>query len=174
MLTKRRLLISTLLSTLMLTNTISAQKAGLDCNNGACYVNVKKFTHSKNISNKTNTFKRTPQVTFMKPLMAESDLRVTHKEPHLETFNLASKKYIQQKDEVLEPLTEEEENTIIFAPEKYVANTDEREEYYEQQKAMGIEELELIEPSLPMSLYYCRNHSEPVFDEKLHMFQCII
>ena len=174
MLTKRRLLISTLLSTLMLTNTLSAQKGSLNCTDGACYVNVKKFKRSKNISNKANTFKRTPQVTFMKPLIAESDLRVTHQEPHLETFNLASEKYIQQENEVLEPVTEEEENTIIFAPEKYVANTEEREEYYEQQQAMGIEDLELIEPSLPMSLYYCRNHTEPVFDEKLHLFQCII
>jgi len=175
MLIKRRLLISTLLSTVMVTNALSAQTAKLDCKNGGCYVNVKNFKHSKNIPSRTTTFKRTPQATFMKPLISEQNLKVTHQEPNIETFNLASKKYIQQENEILEPLTEEEARSMVLAPNKYVMSPEELEIYNEQQSQLGINmEDELIEHTLPMSLYYCRNRSEPIYDEKLHLFQCLI
>ena len=62
-------------------------------------------------------------------------------------------------------------NTIIPAPEKFVANPEEQELYFEQQREMG---LELIEPSLPMSLFYCMNNTEPVYDEQEEQFNCIV
>lgn len=174
MLAKEKFLISTFLSLSILTSTITAD--GLKCSNGQCHIDVKNFSPSKNMSNKIRTFKNiekkivaSKQPKFLTEL--DKSIQVQHENLKLDVLYLGHKKYIQQENEILEPETEEEKNTIIPAPEKFVANPEEQELYYEQQKEMGIE---LIEPSLPMSLYYCMNNTEPVYDEKAEQFNCII
>ncbi len=107
--------------------------------------------------------------TFLTEL--DKSLQVKGENLGLDILYLGHNKYIQQENEVLEPVTEEDINTIIPAPEKFVANPEEQKLYLEQQRKMGIE---LIEPSLPISLYYCSNDTEPIYDEKSEQFNCII
>jgi len=175
MLAKRKTLISTFLSLSILTTTITTAD-GLNCSNGQCRIDVKNFSPSKNMPNKIHTFKnierKNVQTKHPKFLTAlDKSIQVRHESFKLDVLYLEHSKYVQQKNEVLEPLTEEEMNTIIPAPEKFVANPEEQELYFEQQREMG---LELIEHSLPMSLYYCNNNTEPVYDEQAEQFNCII
>jgi hypothetical protein len=176
MLTKRKILISAILSTLIVTNNISAQE--LECSDGKCQVNLNNL---KKKPNNVNTFKNI-QPRFMRSQIKENhNLQVTHEETYVETFDLGGNKYIQQEGEYLEPETEIEKNTIILAPHKYVMNYQEREKHNEQQskkinfngKGQDLEN-QLFEPILPMPLYYCENNTEPVFNLELEQFQCII
>jgi hypothetical protein len=174
MLAEKKFLISTFLSLSLLTSTTIAD--GLECSNGQCRIDVENFSPSQNMPKNIHTFKNIEQKNiqpkhpkFLTPL--DKSIKVRHKSLKLDILYLNPNKYIKQKNEVLEPLTDEEMNTIVPAPEKFVANPDEQELYYEQQKEMGIE---LIEPSLPMSLYYCMDNREPVYDEKAEQFNCII
>ena len=174
MLAKEKFLISTFLSLSILTTNTPAD--GLKCSNGQCHIDVKKFSPSKNMPKTIHTFKNiekkslpTKHSQFLTAL--DKSIQVQRENFKLDVLYFGHQKYIQQENEILEPETEEERNTIIPAPEKFVANPDEQELYYEQQIEMGIE---LIEPSLPMSLYYCMNDTEPVYDEKAEQFNCII
>jgi len=171
MLAKRKFLISALLSTIILTNSITAQ--GVECSGGKCRINVKTFNPSRNMPKEIKPFKNVQKKHRFLISHSDEELQVRYEDKQLDTFSLDSKKYTRQQHELLQPLTEEELNTIILAPEKYVGNDEEREKYYQQQREMGVE-LELIELTLPMSLYYCKNDSEPIYDEKLEQFQCII
>ena len=170
MLAKRKILISAFLSLSILTTTTTAN--GLNCSNGQCHINVKNFSPSKNMPKKIHTFKNLENKNhpnFLTPL--DKSIQVKHDNLKLDILYLDPNKYIQQENEILEPETEEERNTIVPAPEKFVANPEEQELYFDQQREMG---LELIEPSLPMSLYYCNNNTEPVYDEQAEQFNCII
>ena len=171
MLAKRKILISAFLSLSTLTTITMAD--GLNCSNGQCHINVKNFNASKNMPTNTRRFKNIRQHKFVQQ-NDTNELQIEDKNPNqLETFRLEHKKYIKQINEILIPLNAEEElNTVIPAPEKFVATPQEKELYYEQQRNMGIEEL--IEPSLPMSLYYCMNNTEPVYDEQAEQFNCLI
>jgi len=161
MLAKRNIIISTFLSLSILTSSTTAN--GLNCSDGKCYIDVTKFAPSKNMPKKINTFKNLDKEL-------DNTLRVKN-DTELDIISVNS--YIKQENEVLTPLTEEEENTIIPAPEKFVATPEERDLYYKQQREKGIE-LELIEPSLPMPLYYCLDNKEPIFDERARQFNCIV
>jgi len=161
MLAKRNILISTLLALSLLTNSTTAN--GLKCSDGKCYIDVSKFAPSKNMPKKINTFKKLDK-------KLDSTIRVKN---DTEFDIIFAKSYVKQDNEILTPLTEEEENTIIPAPEKFVATPKEKDSYYKQQRERGIE-LELIEPSLPMSLYYCLDNKEPIFDESARQFNCIV
>jgi len=170
MLAKRKILISALLSLSILTTSTTAD--GLNCSNGQCHINVKDFKPSKNMPKKIHTFKNINRKNHSKFLTAlDKSIQVKHQNLKLDVLYLGHNKYVKQENEIVEPLTEEEINTIIPAPEKFVANSEEQELYFEQQREMGIE---LIEPSLPMSLYYCMDDREPVYDEKAEQFNCII
>jgi len=171
MLAKRKILISALLSLSILTTPTTAD--GLNCSNGQCHINVKNFSPSKNMPKKIHTFKNINTKNhsrFLTPL--DKSLQVKHQKLKLDVLYLEHNKYVQQDNEVLVPLTEEEINTIIPAPEKFVG-TEEIELYLEQQREMGVD-IELIEPSLPMSLYYCMDSREPIYDEKAEQFNCIV
>jgi len=161
MLAKRNIIISALLSLSILTSSTTAN--GLNCSNGKCYIDVSKFAPSKNMPKKINTFKNLDKEL-------DNTLRVKN-DTELDVISVKS--YVKQENEVLTPLTEEEMNTIVPAPEKFVATQEEQDLYYEQQREMGIE-LELIEPSLPMPLYYCLDNKEPIFDERERQFNCIV
>jgi len=174
MLSKKNFLISTLLSTVVLTNSLTAQ--GLECSGGVCRINVKKFTPSKNMQKEIKQFKSFKQEhRFLKTSNNNNEeLKVEYQKKNLVTIvNLESNKYVKQENEIVEPETEEEINTIILAPNKYVGTEEEIELYIQQQKELGID-LEEIELTLPMSLYYCKNNSEPIYDDKLELFQCLI
>jgi len=157
MLTKRRFLISTLLTTLLTNNLLAQVK---DCPN--CRVEIKKIRHIQ----KSEQFKTLN--------LEDNQLKVTHKIEGFETFAFEHNKYIQQENEILEPISVEEENTIILAPSKYVMSPEDFDIYKRQQNKGEKEESEenLLKPKLPMSLYYCKNNSEPVYNEKLEKFQC--
>ncbi len=172
MLAKRKILISTFLSLSILTSTTTAN--GLNCSNGQCHIDVKNFSPSKNMPKKIYTFKGLNKSIKTHPRLLtplDKSLQVKRENLKLDIIYLEPQQYHKQENEVLEPLTEEEINTIIPAPEKFVANPEEQELYYEQQEESGIE---LIKPSLPMSLYYCINDTEPIYDEKSNQFNCII
>jgi hypothetical protein len=174
MLAKRKNLISVFLSLSIL--TISTTADGLNCSNGQCHIDVKSFSPSKNMPNKIHTFKNIEKnnIISKKPKFLtdlDKSIQVKPEDSEFDVLYLGHSKYIQQENEILEPLTEEEMNTIVPAPEKFVASPNEQKLYYEQQKEMG---LELIEPSLPMSLYYCMDNKEPVYDEESEQFNCII
>jgi len=162
MLTKRRFLISTLLTTLLM-NNLSAQVN--DCPN--CKVEIPKMGHSKNIKQ------------FKSLNIDKHQLRVTHAIEGVETYAFGHQTYIKQEHEVLTPETEEEKNTIIFAPSTYVnlMSPQDFEKYKRQSKESGMESEEIeikkiFKAKLPVSLYYCKNDSEPVYNEKLEKFQC--
>ncbi|SFV70589.1 hypothetical protein MNB_SV-13-998 [hydrothermal vent metagenome] len=170
MLDKSKKLISVLLLSIVTSTSITAD--GLKCSNGVCYVDVKQFNQSKNMPKKVSNFKNKKIVhRFLTPL--DKSIQVKFKNPsNVGIISLEPYKYRKQENEVLEPISEEEEmNTITPDPDKFVANPDEQELYNEQQREMN---LELIEPSLPMSLYYCDNNTEPIYDEETEQFNCII
>jgi len=159
MLAKRNIIISTLLSLSILTNSTTAN--GLNCSNGKCYIDVSKFAPSKNMPQKINTFKNLDKEL-------DNTLRVRN---DTELDIISAESYVKRDNELLTPLTDEEMNIIIPAPEKFVTTQEEQDLYYEQQREMGIE---LIEPSLPMPLYYCLDNKEPLFDEQARQFNCIV
>jgi len=180
MLSKSKFVTSTLLSLLLLTSNLSSQE--VDCKNGQCHVNVASFPSSKNMPKRINTFKKIHSISFLTPLENE-DLRITHPKVYVETIILSPSTYIKKNNEKLIAESDIEKNTLILAPHKYVMSIEEREKYNEQQNklaktklAMEPKELELkiIEPSLPIPLYYCKNNTEPIYDEKLEQFQCLI
>lgn len=166
MLVKRNILISTLFLISLLTKTTTADV--LKCSNGHCQVDVTKLAPSKNMKqHKISKFKNI-DIKFT-PL--EESLVVKEERLEFDKIYLDADKYVQQDNEQLEPLTQEEENTIIPAPEKFVATPEEHELYLKQQRAMGLEEIEL---TLPMPLYYCLDDKEPIYDEKERQFNCIV
>ena len=169
MLAKRNFLISTLLSTVILTNNVIAQ--GLDCSNGQCHINVGNFTPSKNMPKKIEQFKK---IKREHRFIEDSDLKVAIPNIEIETIELNSEKYVRQMGEFIEPIREEID-TIVLAPNKYVdiMSPEDLNRYNRQQLEAG-GDIELIKPSLPMSLYYCQNNTEPVYNEELHQFQCTI
>jgi len=171
MLAKRKFLISALLSTVILTNSITAQ--GLECSGGACHINVKNFAPSKNMPKEIKRFKHTKKQRIFRTNHADEELKVNYQDKQLDTFSLESEKYVKQDNEIVELLTEEEKNTIIPAPEKFIATEEERQIFYQQQLRLGVE-LEEIELTSPMPLYYCKNNTEPIYDDKLSQFQCLI
>ena len=174
MLSKKNFLISTLLSSVILTNSLIAQ--GLECSGGVCRINVKKFNPSKNMKKEIKHFKRLKQKhRFLNTNNnGEEELKIKYQDKHLvPIINLGSKTYVKQENEILQPETEEEINTIILAANKYVGTEEEIELYLQQQRELGID-LEEIELTLPMSLFYCKNNTEPIYDDKLELFQCII
>ncbi len=166
MLVKRNILISTLLSLSLLTSITTAD--ALKCSNGHCQVDVTKLAPSKNMKqHKISKFKNID----IKLTPLDQSLVVKEDKLELDKIYLNDDKYVQQNNEELEPITEEEENTIIPAPEKFVATPEEKELYLEQQRAMGLEEIEL---TLPMPLYYCLDAQEPIYDKEAHQFNCIV
>ena len=174
MLSKKNFLISTLLSSVILTNSLIAQ--GLECSGGACRINVKKFSPSKNIQKEIKHFKNIKRKhRFLNANNnGEEELKVKYQDKHLvPIINLGSTKYVKQENEILEPETEEEINTIILAPNRYVGTEEEIELYIQQQRELGMD-LEEIQLTLPMSLFYCKNNTEPIYDDKLELFQCVI
>ncbi len=155
MLVKKNFLTSVVLSISILTNSTIAD--GLNCSEGHCTVDVSRFAPSTNM--KINKFKKGEEIKLT-PL--DKTIQVKENTLGLDKFHFESSKYVKQYNEILEPLTEEEQNTIIPAPEKFVATPEE------------IDELELIQPSLPMPLYYCLDNRDPIYDEKARQFNCII
>jgi len=147
MLVKKSFLISTLLSLSIFTNTTTASD-GFNCKEGHCQVDVTRFAPSKKI-HKFNIRKKEK----IAPL--DMDLKVVmDKRFNIEIIHLGHNKYIQQENEILEPINPEiERNTIIPSPEKF---------------------LKLIKATLPMPLYYCLDNGEPLYDEKEHQFNCVI
>lgn len=174
MLVKKSFLISTIISLSILTSGTRAD--GLNCSpDGYCKVDVNRFLPSKNMPKKIHGFKNI-HISSVSLTPLDKSIQVKDENLKLDILSLAPYKYHKQENEVLEPLTEEDMNTIIPSPEKFVATPEERELYYQQYKKIGLdsEELELIQPSLPMSLYYCLDSKEPIYDEKELQFNCII
>jgi len=179
MLNKRKFLISSLLSTFILANPILAQE--LKCGVNGCHVDVTKFTSSKKSFRPVNSFKKIKKARFLQS--ANNGLKVTHQELELETMKFTADTYRKQAGEYLEPESEVEQNTIVLAPSKYVMTYEEQEIYNEQQNTIAQTklnngsidlEIKLLENTLPMPLYYCKNNTEPVYDEQLEQFQCVI
>jgi hypothetical protein len=169
MLAKRNFLISTLLSTIVLSVSITAQE--VNCPDGNCRIDVSKLSSSKSMRKKIKLFNSVQKKHILIASQSDNQLKVKYQNRILETFRFPSDKYVQQSNEVLEPLTTEELNTIVFAPNKYVGTEEEIELYLEQQRALGID-LEEIQLTLPMSLCYCKNDREPIYNEKIKRFQC--
>jgi len=179
MLNKRKFLISSLLSTFIFINPILAQE--LKCGPNGCYVDINKFTSSKKSFKPLNNFKKIRKARF---LQAENNtLKVTHQELELETIKFTANTYKKQVGEYLELESETEKNTIVLAPHKYVMTYEEQEKYNEQQNVIAKTQLnqdsidfenQLLEDPLPMPLFYCKNNTEPIYDEQLEQFQCVI
>jgi len=183
MLSKRKFLVLKIASLLILTEGIASQE--LECANGSCHINVQRFNPSQCNASKPSHFKKKSDFRFM-PKEENIDLKVTHEDRALKTVKLEEQKYIQQQGEYLEPLTEEEKNTIVLAPSKYIMSQSELERYNEQQNQIARTKLyeeraldkRLIEEDdksqLPMSLFYCENNTKPIYNKELREFQCVI
>jgi hypothetical protein len=181
MLDKNKFLVLKVMSLLILTESIASQE--LKCANGTCQIDVKNFNPS-HCTSKPSSFKKQNNFRFM-PKEEDIDIRVTHEERGLNMLKLEEQKYIQQQGEYLEPLTEEEENTIVLDPNKYIMSQSEVEKYNEEQNQIArtqlYEERELDERlieedegQLPMSLFYCENNTKPIYNKELREFQCVI
>ena len=171
------------MSLLILTEGISSQE--LKCANGTCQIDVKKFNPSRCNTSKPSSFKKKNNFRFM-PNEEDLDIKVTHEDRGLNMLKLEEQKYVQQQGEYLEPVTEEEQNTIILDPNKYIMSQSEVERYNEEQNQIArtqlYEERELGErlievddnDQLPMSLFYCENNTKPIYNQELREFQCVI
>ncbi|MBU1668322.1 hypothetical protein KKC13_07860 [bacterium] len=195
---KRDFLLSAMLSTLLLTANLSAQQ--IECKNGKCFINLSKLAPTKNPPATVQNFKMkkiassTPEQSI-EPKTIEVTVAATtiqeqaSNENQLEVIAFDHSTYVMQENEQLELINDELE-TIVFAPSKYIMTKAEIEQYYEQLNvneeeinvhiAIADEENEKIEDKiiektiLPTSEYYCENQKKAVYNQELKTYQCTI
>ncbi len=177
---KKKFLMTTIVSTLLLSNTISAQT--IKCKDGKCFIDISKFTQSKNIVEKASAFKNLKKSHLTTSVTNNSSTG---------TIVLDHSKYIMNENEkenyLLDNLTlYDAEDTIVFEHSKYVMSEREKEAYYMNQRLKKAElEKEVIVPTitienqdtkeilLPHSELYCDNSKQAKFYPESNEYECV-
>jgi hypothetical protein len=175
---RRSFLLTTLISTLLLSGTITANP--YKCKNGKCYIDISKFSKSKSVNHKIKNFKKFSKLRFSskapKALSKADDLIV-----------LDHSKYIMSDYEKEHYFSEnsafyDEEDTIVLLHSKYIMSESEKEAYLKQQK-LEEEKNEIIEPVvtldekieeiiLPHSELFCDSDKVAKFHPDTNEYEC--
>jgi hypothetical protein len=170
-------LMTTVMSTLLLSSTISAQT--IKCKDGKCYIDISKLSQPKSTESKMNTFKHLNKLHFSTKNNISKD-----------TIILDHSKYIMSDEEKKHYLLNNialynAEDTIVLVHSKYVMTDREKEEYYMNERLRQIElEREVIVPIitiedkiaeeiiLPHSELYCDSSEQAKFYPELNEYEC--
>lgn len=167
---KKNFLVSMILSTLLLTANVSAQK--MECKDGKCFISINKLTPTKNSSGKIKHFKMKKMIPFkVAKKMGLRTIQPATEKNRIEIIAFDHSAYIKQENEHLE-IVENEPETIVLSPGKYIMSQTEIEEYYGEE--INIEDKIMKKSTLPTSEYYCKNHKKAVYNKNLNAYQCTI
>ena len=162
---KTAILTSTLLSISFLTMNLSAG-TNMTCKNGVCILDLSNLSSDSDKK--------------IKEIKKEKNLFTVIKEKqsiNIEMITLDKSKYIQQKNEKLEPLTDREMETIILAPEKYIMTVAEIEKYESNQIQLTMPNKNIAnkiieKTTLPTSAYFCENNKKAVYHKETNSYEC--
>ena len=162
---KTAILTSTLLSILFLTMNLSAGTS-MTCKNGVCILDLSNLSSDSDKK--------------IKEIKKEKNLFTVIKEKKnitIEMITLHKSKYIQQKNEKLEPVDDKQMETIILAPEKYIMTVAEIEEYESSQIQLtmpnkNIDNKIIEKTTLPTSDYFCENNKQAVYHQETDSYEC--
>lgn len=178
---KRRILINSIVSTLLLTGTLSAQT--MTCKDGKCYIDISKLSPSRSVESKINTFKTFKKINYT--------TNITNNSSTIETIVLDHSKYVMNENEKNNYLLNNvifynAEDTIVLEHSKYVMTETEKETYYINERINEAElENELIVPTiniedkipenimLPHSELYCDNTKQAIFHPDTNYYECV-
>jgi uncharacterized cupredoxin-like copper-binding protein len=160
---KTAILRTTILSITFLTMSVSAGTS-MTCKNGVCILDLSNLSmdkEKKEVKKSKNLFS----------VIKEKKSIV------IEMIALKKSKYIKQKNEKLEPITDRQMETIIFAPEKYIMTVAEIEEYESSQIQLTLPDKnignKIVEKStLPTSEYFCENNKQAVYHQETDSYEC--
>jgi len=173
-------LMTTIMSTLLLSSTISAQS--ITCKNGKCFIDISKLSQPKSADSKISTFKHLNELKFS----TEVQNNTTE-----DTIVLDHSKYIMTDHEKENYLQNHvalynAEDTIVFLHSKYIMTDSEKEEYYLNERLNEAElETEVMVPSitvedkiaeeiiLPHSELYCDNEKQAKFYPDSNEYECV-
>jgi len=156
---KRNFLFSAFLSTVLLSTSLFSQN--LSCVGGHCKVDLKKLFPSKNVVVKTTHFSE------------NTSIQTNHISS--EFIALDSSRYVQQEHETL--TLEGNEDVIVLAHAKYIAQVNEKLEEMEEETFILAEPIPKIEDtimnkSLPASNYYCENEKKIIYHQDSDSYEC--
>ena len=160
---KTAILRTTILSITFLTMSVSAGTS-MTCKNGVCILDLSNLSMDK----------EKKEVKKLKNLFSVIKEK---KSIVIEMIALKKSKYIKQKNEKLEPITDRQMETIIFAPEKYIMTVAEIEEYESSQIQLTLPDKnignKIVEKStLPTSEYFCENNKQAVYHQETDSYEC--
>jgi hypothetical protein len=182
---RRNILMTSIVSTLLLTSTLSAQ---MHCKGGKCFVDLKKLLPEKDIESNKNTFK------ILQKHSSETLCQVhtiTNDESNVETIVLDHTKYVMSENEknlyIDDQLIENEEGTIGLDHTKYVMTDEERERFFEEERLREIElaKIDIVEPviqleeriiedtTLPTSELFCEVPKKAEFHPESNSYECV-
>ena len=161
---KTAILTSTLLSISFLTMNLSAGTS-MTCKDGVCILDI---------SNLSSDDKKNKEVKNKKKLFSVVKDRKSRK---VEMITLNKSKYIQQKNEKLEPMDNNKMETIILSPEKYVMTVAEVEKYELEHIQLRLPNKNIAnkiieKTTLPTSAYFCENNKKAVYDKETNSYEC--
>jgi hypothetical protein len=180
-------LITTILSTLLLSNTIAAKN--LQCKGGKCFIDISKLTQTKDLKSNSNSNSN----SFKKIASLEELNHSINNKNDIETIVLEHSKYIMSDAEKIDYLNEDtslekSEEIIVLNHSKYVMSDAEKADYYSSQDLNNIDvEYESIiipsitleegmltqEITLPHSELYCDNSKQAKFYPELNEYKCV-
>lgn len=157
---KLKSLKSTLLSVILLTSNLVSGTVN-PCVDGKCFINLSYLSDSKETTRPTfKTVKNDQYNQDIIPPISVSDALLF-------------------EEEIYEPMAviENEIETIVFTQETYIMNELEQEFYLlENLLTLPVEELQneqLLELNpLPLSDFYCDNHTHPIYNIETDSFEC--
>jgi hypothetical protein len=173
-------LMTTVMSTLLLSSTISAQT--MKCKDGKCYIDVSKLSQPKSAESKISTFKNLNKLHFTTEV---------HNNTSEDTIVLDPSKYIMNEGEKENYLLHNTalynaEDTIVLMHSKYVMTDIEKEKYYMNERLKRVElEREVIVPTitiedkiseeiiLPHSELYCDSSKQAKFYPESNEYECV-
>ena len=164
---KRNFLITSIISSLLLTSSISAQS--MTCKNDKCYIDISKLSPSKNIASKVTLFKT----------IRESN--------QVETIVFDHSKYIMNENEKINHILNHSimynaEDIIVLEDSKYIMTETEKENFFSH---INETELEVIIPiitiedqiseniMLPNSELYCDNGKQATLHTDTNYYECV-
>ncbi len=171
---------TTILSTLLLTSTLSAQ--GMTCKGGKCFIDISKLSPAKSTKSKIDTFKNLKSINFTTTNISDDPSS---------TIVLEHEKYIMSENEKSNYLLNNEalyndEDTIVLEHEKYVMTEAEKETYNMNERLKQAElEQNLMVPMitfedenieeiiLPHSEFYCDNSKQATFYPESNEYECV-
>ena len=166
---RRNILITTVISTLLLTSSLSAQ---MHCSGGQCFVDLNKLLPSNDTEPQGSSF------TILKELPSNNEKNLL-----VEIVSVDNTEYIMG-----EPISEESYNddTIVLEHEKYIMTEEEKKSFFEKERLRQLEfaQIDIIEPviqieekiienaTLPQPDFFCEIPKKAEFHPESNSYVC--